>query len=993
MSDPTFALDGANPFGIRGFGIRVAPALGDVDGDGDLDLLIGNEYGDMVVFRNVGTATAPSFTLVGTNPFGLGNVGSYSIAAPDFADIDGDGDLDVLIGNSNGNTVAYRNVGTAAEPSFTLVGTNPFGLGNVGSYAAPDFADIDGDGDLDLLIGNGSGNTVVYRNVATTPGPGPMLAPSVYGNVGTEPSFTLVGTNPFGLGNVGTHAAPDFADLDGDGDLDVVIGNDDGNMIVYRNVGTATAPSFTLVGTNSFGLGHARDWPTQYSVNFVTVLSATPDLADIDGDGDLDVLVGVNYSTIVLLRNGPPPPPAAPTGLALTVESNSGSTADTLTNVVRPAITGTAAAGTVVVLYQGVTALGTATADGTGRWTVTSASLGDGAHSLTATASTSDGTSAASAALTVTIDTTPPTATVRFEDDRIDAVEQTSSAFVIDDGEAGVAYAWTITSSGGGQVTGNGHLGAGTTRVGGLDLSGLSDGTLTLALTLSDAAGNSSAVLGATTRKSMVAEDDPVERVVDGTTVRSSVTTGAGGSRIATVRIEAPAAGRQEDSRTPNPDLADVPIVQEPVPDPQTGQTPTVTTLMVSAQTGLAATVSGPAERGDGADSGRALISAIEERTEAGSSSRTCLTDGASGFLATLPAQARALVRAIDFSAPGVAAGQGLRAKIAGTALGGTADTMPTALVLNTTAAAGPMTIQLDNVGFAAVVGNATLIGGDGKQVVYGDANRQALHLGAGDDEAHGGGGNDTVASGGGNDTLYGDDGDDVVHGGEGDDWLLGGSGNDLIGGGTGNDRLFGGTGDDLLFGEEGDDTLTGNEANDTVIGGAGDDLLFGEDGDDLLAGDDGNDTLSGGAGNDTALGGTGHDLIGLGEGNDLANGGDGDDTLLGEEGDDTLFGGAGDDLLHGGAGNDLLFADGGADRLWGGTGADVFAFGRASGGSVVMDFQAGVDRLALYDAGIDLGAVIRSARVEGGNTTLDLGAGARITILGQTGNAAGWFG
>ncbi|TWA83184.1 hemolysin type calcium-binding protein, partial [Azospirillum brasilense] len=132
--------------------------------------------------------------------------------------------------------------------------------------------------------------------------------------------------------------------------------------------------------------------------------------------------------------------------------------------------------------------------------------------------------------------------------------------------------------------------------------------------------------------------------------------------------------------------------------------------------------------------------------------------------------------------------------------------------------------------------------------------------------------------------------------------------------------------------------------------------------------------------------------LIGLGAGNDLGVGGDGNDTLFGEEGDDTLFGGAGNDLLHGGAGNDVLFADGGADTLWGGAGADLFAFGRSSGGSVVMDFQVGVDRLALYEAGMDLGAVIRSARVEGGNTTLDVGGGNRITILGQTGNVAAWF-
>ncbi|CAO3428344.1 FG-GAP-like repeat-containing protein [Azospirillum argentinense] len=978
MSDPTFALETINPFGISGFGIRVSLDFADLDGDGDLDVLVGNDRGDSVVYRNVGTATAPSFTLVGTNPFGLGNVGSYADAASTFADIDGDGDLDVFIGNNQGDTVVYRNVGTATAPSFTLVGTNPFGLGDVGSFAAPDLADIDGDGDLDVLIGNSSGNTVVFRNVGTV----------------EAPSFTLVGVNPFGLGDVGSDAAPDLADIDGDGDLDVLIGNDNGDMVLYRNVGTAAAPSFTLVGTNPFGLGHVRDWPTQYSVSLVAILSATPDLVDIDGDGDLDVLLGVNYGTIVLLRNGPPPP-AAPTGLALTAASNSGSTADTLTNVATPTIAGTAAAGATVVLYQGATALGTATADGAGQWTVTSASLSDGAHSLTAKASNADGTSTASTALTVTIDTTPPTATVQFEDDRIDAVEQTSTAFTITDGEPGAAYSWTITSSGGGQVTGSGLLNAGTNRIDGLNLSGLGDGTLTLALSLTDAAGNRSPLLGATTQKLTAAVDGPTEQIVDGTIVHRSITTGAGGNRIVTVRIEAPTADRQEDGSTPNPDLADVSVVQEEMVDAQTAQTSTVTTLMLSVQTGVAVTASGRAERVSAADTGDGLITAIEDWTEEGSPSRIGLSGGGTSFLATLPAQAQLLVRAIDFTAPGVAAGQAVQTKVTGTTLGGTGptSTAPTAVVLNTTGLAGPVTIQLDNVEFAAVVGNATLVGGDGEQIVYGDDHEQYMHLGEGDDLLHGGGGNDTITSAGGNDTLYGDEGDDLVHGGEGDDWLFGGSGNDLIGGGTGDDRGFGGEGDDVLFGEEGDDTLTGNEGNDTLSGGAGNDLLFGEAGDDLLYGDEGDDTLSGGDGNDTALGGSGNDLIALGSGNDLGLGGEGNDTLFGEEGDDTLFGGAGDDVLHGGAGNDVLFADGGADTLWGGSGADVFAFGRNSGGSVVMDFEVGVDRLAFYEAGIDLGAVIRSARVEGGNTTLDVGGGNRITILGQTGNVAAWFG
>ena len=704
---------------------------------------------------------------------------------------------------------------------------------------------------------------------------------------------------------------------------------------------------------------------------------------------------------------------SAPVTQTLTIDTTApvapAVTSAALTSKAAPVLAGTAEAGsTLTVTVGGATYTTTATG---GAWSIdlatdtpsagTLALNANGANAVSATARDAAGNVSSAGAQSLVIDTTAPTATVLFEDDSIDAVEQSNSAFVISNGEAGAAYNWTITSSGGGQVSGSGVLGVGTTRVGGLNLSGLGDGTLSVALSLTDAAGNISQPLGATTRKLTATVDKPApvappaEQTVDGAKVGGSITVGANGGRTTTVRIDAPTAGRQEDSNTPNATLADVPVVQEQVVDARTGAVSTVATLTVSVQTGVAATAAGSAERHTAADSLAGLIAAIEERTDAGSPSRTGLTSGGTGFLSALTSQAQLLVRSIDFSTPDGTAGQSVQTRVTGGALGGNgqSSTTPTAVVLNTTGVNAPMTIQLDNVQFAAVIGNATLVGGDGEQVVYGDAGRQWLYLGAGDDELHGGAGDDTVASAGGNDTLFGDDGNDVVMGGEGDDWVLGGAGDDLIGGGTGNDRGFGGTGNDILFGEEGDDTLTGEAGNDTVVGGAGNDLLFGEDGADFLVGEAGNDTLNAGAGNDTALGGDGRDLIGLGEGNDLAGGDAGDDTLFGEGGNDTLLGGAGNDLLNGGAGDDLLFADGGADTLWGGDGRDVFAFGRSSGGTVVMDFQVGVDSLAFYDATIDLGAVVRSARVEGGNTTLDIGGGNRITIVGQTGAVTGWFG
>src|SRR5262249_42863277 len=103
--------------------------------------------------------------------------------------------------------------------------------------------------------------------------------------------------------------------------------------------------------------------------------------------------------------------PAAPATPVLDPGSDSGVKGDNLTNVTLPTLTGTAEAGSTVTLYDGSTVLGTTTVNATGAWSFTvSTTLADGAHSLTAIATDVAGnTSPVSAALTLTIDTQPPT--------------------------------------------------------------------------------------------------------------------------------------------------------------------------------------------------------------------------------------------------------------------------------------------------------------------------------------------------------------------------------------------------------------------------------------------------------------------------------------------------------------------------------------------------------------------------------------------------------
>ncbi|MCZ4409078.1 FG-GAP-like repeat-containing protein [Cryomorphaceae bacterium 1068] len=191
-------------------------------------------------------------------------VGASSIA---FSDVDGDGDEDVLITGLNSSGTPISNLYTNDGGNFTLVEDTPFTGVNVGSIA---FSDVDGDGDEDVLItGRNSGNPFfIYSNL--------------YANDGGN--FTLVEDTPFeGV----RYSSTAFSDVDGDGDEDVLITGQNAFLDPSANLYTNDGGTFTLV----------EDTP------FDEVRNSSIAFSDVDGDGDEDVLITGQNSSLDRISN------------------------------------------------------------------------------------------------------------------------------------------------------------------------------------------------------------------------------------------------------------------------------------------------------------------------------------------------------------------------------------------------------------------------------------------------------------------------------------------------------------------------------------------------------------------------------------------------------------------------------------------------------------------------------------------------------------------
>ncbi len=692
----------------------------------------------------------------------------------------------------------------------------------------------------------------------------------------------------------------------------------------------------TAVGTATVGANG------KWSVTASTLADGLHMLAAVDTDpaGNVSAVAAPLMLTIDTTA------PAAPTALAVTPASDSGAVGDDLTNVTVPTISGYAAPGDTVTLYDGKTLVGTTTVNENGTWSVTTSALADGTNPLTAYDTDPAGNvSAKSAPLVLAIDTVAPdvTGVSVSADGTLSLGQAVSFALTMSEPVIVAGGTPTLTLSNGAVAVYDAANSTPDSLVfdyvvaAGDDTPTLSIGSVNLnGASVTDAAGNVADLLGG----------------VSGSIGTVGITTGFH-----------PFAGLVASNPSPDEILTVQVAVKEDIPGAYThlgigsmgtdGITYTVTGTAAQVDAALEAVLLSPASSVSG------TVDLVTNITDQDGTSSSQLQDT-------------------------TALGNDLTATTAGEFLmaGSGADTL------------------------AANSWGNTLIGGTGNDVLIGSSLGSTLFGGSGSSTFFGVGGNTVIVGGGANDMIAALDGDVTVATKAGGNSLVALSSSTSVLFSQGNDTIVGGsgtaviraTGDSTLFYQgSGSSVFLGGSGSSTVEGGTGSGSFIdgGTGGGMFAGGSGGNNVIIGGLQSSTIFGGgDGDALFANGSGGTIIAAASGNETLQGatSSGNDVFFGGSGSDFIGLGSGSDTLFAGTGSSTVVAGTGADVFAFvnGRAGGSETILGFKLGTDSLSLqgYADGSAQQALNNATTTQGTGTTpaattLTLSDNTKITFEG----------
>ncbi len=240
----------------------------DIDGDGYPDLLSGSWPGELFLFRGMADRSFAAPKMLKYKDGEIINIGGGPGEHPE-----GEGIL--ISGTTTRETIDGRTFVIYHGKRFESTAERPVATSGTASTAHA--ADWDGDGDFDLLVGEFHGNVYLVLNEGTAEAC----------TFGKEKAVPAAG----GRVRVNGKAAPFAADWDGDGDLDLLVGADDGSVALFRNIGSRAAPELTAP-MQLVGLGEESRYGSEVPKEVRRGTRSKICVADWNGDGKLDLLVG-----------------------------------------------------------------------------------------------------------------------------------------------------------------------------------------------------------------------------------------------------------------------------------------------------------------------------------------------------------------------------------------------------------------------------------------------------------------------------------------------------------------------------------------------------------------------------------------------------------------------------------------------------------------------------------------------------------------------------
>lgn len=295
-----------DPFGMP------SPSWGDFDGDGDLDLLCGEFRDSFTYYENIGTHTRPAYsagralTIAGV-PLTM----DLCMITPTAADFDGDGDLDLVAGDEDGRVAFIENTGRVVDGTPQFLPPRYFRQFaadvKFGALATPYAYDWDGDGDIDLISGNSAGYIGFIENLGGQPA---RWAAPRYLSADGKLIREQAGHNGSIQGPAEAkwgYSILSVADWDHDGLPDIITNGIWGKVRWYRNIGTREEPRLAAgqpveVAPGSRSPKPAWNWWDPQGREFVTQWRTTPQVVDWNGDGLNDLVMSDHEGYLALFE-------------------------------------------------------------------------------------------------------------------------------------------------------------------------------------------------------------------------------------------------------------------------------------------------------------------------------------------------------------------------------------------------------------------------------------------------------------------------------------------------------------------------------------------------------------------------------------------------------------------------------------------------------------------------------------------------------------------